>query len=99
MVCWVGKLNPQIFMTFIHKKTFLTHHTLVVKVGARQSAPYCHLGTQNNGGSTTGDIASHSDRGTETFQCPSLDLHMPLPNTKDLGNPFCHLPGKEEGTS
>ena len=78
MVCWVGKLNPQIFMTFIHRKTFLTHHTLVVKVGARQSAPYCHLGTQNNGGSTTGDIASHSDRGTETFQCPSLDLpHAP----------------------
>ena len=89
------KVEPSNLSDLNTKKTFLTHHTLPVRVGAKQSAPYCHLGTQNDSGSTIYDIASHSVSGRETFQCLSLDLlHAPA---KCKRARKCYMPSAWEG--
>lgn len=105
MACWVGKLNPQVLeWPSTHK--FLIHPTYPVRVGDRPSAPYCHLGTQNNGGSAICGTASHNVTGRETLEnhtgaFPSLGLdvlHAPA-CAKELQSGVCHLPGKEGRTS
>lgn len=73
-----------------------------MRAGARQSTPYCHLGTQSSGRSVICGIASYNVRGretrekhTEAYQCLHLDLLQAPACANGLASGVCYLSGKE----